>query len=432
MSFVRLRGKIVVALAAAVAVALAWLLVPRRAQREELVEAAWAEERAADMRSTHVAVPLPGTFGELLEPHLAALHESYAAYKRSGPAAMNRVRRICNGQDPVAQLGPEISVDLVQHRAAMHGALTATHARSARAPASLRLFAALRPDDPFADVQHAVRLAALDVLTLVGQGRASEAAYECADMLALGRDLSYPSILGRMIGVAVTGASSYACGRAASVAPAGALEGVRAQLIAIRAGTPRFAHLLQRERLFQQLFLADPDPRLPEGARTLIADAHAQSRTLFDGLGRALLRANARDRLAARIAAFLDAQRLDWPACAERMEEVTQRFEWNPMVRDSFVPLLRRHRDGLLKIDALVCAASLSLARARTGVLPRDAASACPPIEPEAKCGEQGASQRISEDGGLGVSVTLSDGSDYTVPLAPTQRGSATVLVEPR
>jgi hypothetical protein len=432
MSFVRLRGKIAVALGAAVAVVLAWLLVPRRAQREELIEAAWVEERAADMRSTHVAVPLPRTFGELLEPSLAALHESYAAYKRSGPAAMNRVKRICNGQDPIAQLGPEMSVDLVQHRAAMHGALTATHARSARAPASLRLFAALRPDDAFADVQQAGRLAALDVLTLVDQGRAAEAAYECADMLALGRDLSYPSILGRMIGVAVTGASSYACGSALSLAPAGALEGVRAQLIAIRAGTPRFADLLRRERLFQQLWLADPDPRLPEGALTLIADAHAQNRNVFDGLGRALLRANARDRLAARIAAFLDAQRLDWPACAERMEEVTQRFEWNPMVRDSFVPLLRRHRDGLLKIDALVCAASVSLARARTGVLPRDPA-ACPPIEPEAKCGEQGASQRILEDGeGLRVSVTLSDGSDYTVPLAPIRRGSATVLVGPR
>ena len=267
MSFVRLRGKIA---GAAVAVVLAWLLVPRRAQREELIEAAWVEERAADMRSTHVAVPLPRTFGELLEPSLAALHESYAAYKRSGPAAMNRVKRICNGQDPIAQLGPEMSVDLVQHRAAMHGALTATHARSARAPASLRLFAALRPDDAFADVQQAGRLAALDVLTLVDQGRAAEAAYECADMLALGRDLSYPSILGRMIGVAVTGASSYACGSALSLAPAGALEGVRAQLIAIRAGTPRFADLLRRERLFQQLWLADPDPRLPEGALTLI------------------------------------------------------------------------------------------------------------------------------------------------------------------
>jgi len=426
---VRLRGKIIVALAGAVAAALAWLLVPRRAQREQLIEAAWAEERAADMRPSHVAAPLPGSFGELLEPHLAALHESYATYKRLGPAGMNRVMRIYNGQDPIAQLGPDSSVDLVQHRAAMHGALKATHARSARAPPSLRLFAALRPGDPFTDVQQAARLAALDVLTLVDQGRADAAAYECADMLALGRDLSYPSVLGRMIGVAVTSVSSYACVRALSVASAGALEGVRAQLIAIRAGTPRFADVLQRERLFQQLLLADPDARLPEGARTLIADAHEQNGTFFDGLGRALLRANARDRLAARTAAFLDAQRLDWPACAEQMERATQRFEWNPMVRDSFVPLLRRHRDGVLKIDALVCAASLSLARARTGALPRDAAPACPPIEPEAKCGEQGASLRILDEGEAPqVSVTLSDGSDYAVPLARTQQGSAAIL----
>ncbi len=72
--------------------------------------------------------------------------------------------------------------------------------------------------------------------------------------------------------------------------------------------------------------------------RGKIADAHEQNGTFFDGLGRALLRANARDRLAARTAAFLDAQRLDWPACAEQMERATQRFEWNPMVRDSSSP----------------------------------------------------------------------------------------------
>jgi hypothetical protein len=424
--FVRLHSKIAIAFAALAAGALVWLLVPRRGRQEQVIEAAWAEERSTDPRPSHVAVPLPGSFGELLEPHLSALHESLVAFKGLGPSGISQAARVYKGQEPIARLGPEIAADLALHRDAIQSALRATHARSARAPASLRLFAVFGPGaDTFMDVQHAARLSALDVLTLIDRGRAEEAADECADMLALGRDLSYPSVLGRMIGVAVTDVSSYACGRALSVAPAGSLERLRSQLLAIRAGTPRFAGILQREWLFQQLLLTDPDPRWPESARTLIREARDQNRNL-DRLEWVVFHATARDRLAARTAEFLDAQRLDWPACADRMEEVTRRFEWNPLVRDAFVPLLRRHRNGLLRIDALVCAASVSLARARTGALPRDAASACPPIEPEAKCGEQAAPLRIADQGGVShVSVTLSDGSDYTVPLAGTAQSSA-------
>ena len=60
----RLRWKILIAIGACLALALAWLLVPRHAQREQLLEAAWAEERSLDPRPSHVAAPLPGTFGE--------------------------------------------------------------------------------------------------------------------------------------------------------------------------------------------------------------------------------------------------------------------------------------------------------------------------------------------------------------------------------
>jgi len=431
MITLRWRWRIVIALAASVAVVLSWLLVPRRAQREQLLEAAWVEERSADPRPSHVAGPLPGTFGELLEPHLAALDESKLAYQRWGPAESDRVRRIYNGQDPISRLGAEASADLARHRAAMRGALRATRAQSARAPASLRLFGFFGPGEPFIDVQQAAKLAALDMLTLLDRGRADEAAEECVDALALGRDVSYPSVLGRMVGVAVTGISAHACGRALSAASATVVERVRAQLFAIRGGTPRFADILRREWLFQQLLFAHSDPRLPEGARVFIADAQNQSRTALDRLEPALFSGTAFEGQAARMAVLLDAQQLDWSACAERMEEVQRRLHWNPIIRkaSNFVSLLRRHRDGFLKLDALACAASVVLERTRTGALPRDAASACPPIEQHAKCAEQSAPMHILESGGVpSVSVTLSDGSDYSVPLTRTPRGSAAVL----
>ena len=274
-------------------------------------------------------------------------------------------------------------------------------------------------------------LATLDVLTLLEQGRTDEAIDECADALALGRDVSYPSVMGRMFGVGVTAVSAYACGRALSAAPAPAVERASAQLVAIRRGTPRFAGILQRERLFQQLWLADSDRGLPEGARVFIAGARNQNRGAFARLELTIFGPTAGERQAALMAALVEAQGFGWPDCVERMEAVGARFQWNPVVGQpsGFVGLLRRHRDGLLKLDALACAASVLLERARTGTLPRDAASVCPPIEPQATCAEQAAPIRILDDGeGPRVSVRLSGGSDFTVPLAREPKGSAALL----
>jgi hypothetical protein len=129
--------------------------------------------------------------------------------------------------------------------------------------------------------------------------------------------------------------------------------------------------------------------------------------------------------LQAQMARFREAQRLDWPACAERMDEVERRFEWNPLARlgTGFSRLLRRHRDGLLKLDVLICVTSASLARARHDPLSSGAAAICPPPQPTATCGEQSAPLRIVADAqGSRVSVTLSDGSDYSVLLAEPKK----------
>jgi hypothetical protein len=170
---------------------------------------------------------------------------------------------------------------------------------------------------------------------------------------------------------------------------------------------------------------------LPEGARVFIDAAQKQGRTRFDRLEGALFGATAAEALGARMTAFVDAQRLDWPACVDRMEEVARRFHWNPIVRQpsGFVPLLKRHRDGLLKLDALACASSVLLERARTGALPRDVSSSCPAIEPEAKCGEQEAPMHIVDDGTTPrLAVQLSDGSEFAVPLGRTPQASAAAL----
>jgi hypothetical protein len=407
------------------AATLTWLLAPRRAHRERLIEAMWEEERATDLRPTHAAAPLPGSFGELLEPHLAGLHESFDAYSHLGAGGRDAVANVLGGRAPVAGLMPEILEDLALHRRAMQGALRATYAQSARAPASLRLFGTLRPTSQVPEAVHAGRLAALDLLILLDQGRNDEAAEECADAFALGRDLSYASAVGRNTGVTVTTLVSPACARALSLASAAALERVRGQLLRIRMGTPRFARILQRERLFGQLWLVDPDPRMPESARIAIADVHGTP-TRFDRLRLLAFRETAWAPVEDRMSAMLAAQRLDWPSCLDRTAEAMRAptewpARWNPLLAtanpDSFPWLLRRHRDGFLKVDAMLCLASASLVRARKGVLPRNVAAVCPPPEPEATCGEQSAPLRIlSNAQGARVSVKLSDGTEYSLP----------------
>ena len=337
MTFVRPRWNTWIAFAAVVAFAVAlglWLLASTlaswRAQRERLVEAAWSEERSDVPRPSHVPAPLAGTFGELLEPHLAALGESYAAYKQLGSEGHRRVMRICTGQDPVGQR--------------------------------------------------------------------------------------------RITGVAITRIALHGCERALSIAPAEALEPLRAQIVAIRSGTPRFAEILERERLFQQLSLSFDDPRLPASARAFIAEAHQKNSPVDFAI--LLSSAFLRDRFAKRIDADIDAQRLAWPRCSEEMEELKRRNgrNWVGKLYGDFAPLLRPHRDALLQLDALACAASVSLIQARTGALPGDVASACPPVEPQATCAEQAAPMRLVADGGFPrVSVTLSDGSEFAVPLARPQ-----------
>jgi hypothetical protein len=430
----RLRSHVLVACAACVAGALAWLLVPRPAQRQWVLEAAWAEERSTDPRPTHVADPLPGTFGELLEPHLAALHDSFVAFKALSAGSRDELMRIYNGKASSNQLGPVALRDLQLRREAMRGVLRATHATFARPPTAFRLFYTWRPDAPFLDLQHASRLAAIDILMLLDQGRVHEAVEECVDVLALGRDVSYPSVLGRMIAVSMLGIVSHACGRALTTAPLHVVEGVPAQLAVIRTATPRFSDILARERLFGLLVWADADDRLPEGARTLMADAAAQHASVTERLKRVFFRATAQEGVATRSADYMAAQRLDWPACIARTDAIDRRFEWNPLLTTEFgfTPLLRRHRDGLVKLDALACAALVSIARARTGTMPQDLAATCPPIQPEAKCGEQSTTLRIALDGiSPRVSVTLSDGSEFAVPLSAGKNSGPAALAAP-
>jgi hypothetical protein len=241
------------------------------------------------------------------------------------------------------------------------------------------LFAFFGPGEPFLDVQQAAWLAALDTVVLLARGQADAAAEECVDALALGRDVSFPSVMGRMFGAGIIHISTNACARALSGASAATVARVRAQLFAIRRGTPRFADILRRESLFQQLWIADSGSDLPEGARVFIAGRRNQRSSAFESLEMALFGASAFDGLAARMAAFLDAQRLEWPACADRMEQVIRRFEWNPIVGRSsaFISLLRRHRNAILELDAVACAASIALEQARTGVPPRETGSTC-------------------------------------------------------
>ncbi|HEX4383616.1 MAG TPA: hypothetical protein VH083_11720 [Myxococcales bacterium] len=383
-------------------VAAAWLFWPRRAARERLLDDIIAEEKATDARPSHVQDPLPESFGVLLAPHLAALHDSYVAYQeiidKEAPEAP-----FYNDEVAISGLRPRAAADLDQHRAAMLGALRATHGSTARSTPELSIFRLFEPGSPSLDVQQAARLAALDILIKAKQGRADEAATECADALALGRDISYPSVLGRMLGVANTGIVAKACARAIAETTPAAAATLSEQLAVIRRGTPRFALTLRRESIFQRVGISGNDPRLPDEARRLGASFMHDG----DALKATFFRESSWWPAEGRMNGYQAAQSLPFDACLARMAEVhDSRLYWHPYLGagDGFAALLKRHHDGLSKLDVLQCLATL-----RAGKL-------CAPVEPDATCGEQAAPLAISADA---VSVKLSDGTLYSLPVAP-------------
>jgi hypothetical protein len=395
------------AILCALAACAAFLFWPRTGAHQQLFDDILAEQRSADARPAHVP-PLPGSFGDLLAPHLAALHESHAAYQKLSDESRKTVARIYNGEAEIGTLPPAMAAHVERYRPAFEGALRASHAETGRAPKQKRIYHNEDREPPWGDLQHAALLAVLDVLVKASQGRADEAAAECADILAFARDVSYPSLIGRLDGVAMTGLAAPACARALSEASPAAAAKTGQALKVIHAGTPRFSVILERESIYIRLRVfslgsfQDEDRLLPGEALYLVTMMRQEH--IPESMD--ALRETAWGPLAAAKRDELLAQSLPWSQCAERMESIrAERFGRNLLLRsDAGLALyLRRHRDGLLKLDALA-----GLAAHRAGL-------EWQPSEPHATCGEQSAPLRVL---GETVEVTLSDGKPYALPVA--------------
>ena len=207
-------------------------------------------------RPCHVSPALEATFGELAEPHLAAL---LASYKRVGTETEEQMRvrkEVFDGKRALADLPPVWNAELQRMAPDLDGLLRATHARTGQLPESLGLVAVLPTKDDRLKaiaVQHAAKLASLRMLHDIEKARPYAALAICADTLALARDTSHAFLIGQMVAVAVTGIVNGPCLRALNAASAEAQTTFASQVETISRGWTSFGTTLQQEKVFGEL-----------------------------------------------------------------------------------------------------------------------------------------------------------------------------------
>lgn len=244
---------------------------------------ALAADQAA--RASHVASPAPGSFGDALSPHLAAL-DAGAARKGEGKdeekarADADKERRaVQDGKKAIADLPGYWRQALERDGGAALGLLAATHAQTALGPPGLRAIVGQESSQQrpsWRGVLYGGKLGALSIRERLGRGQAQEALGLCVDGQALSRDLAYNGLLAAMVGVVNSGFFLLPCSAALDAAPAAAKRAAARQLLAIRAALPSFAAVYRTESvvmglsIFGGLLSPAQQARLPASARASI------------------------------------------------------------------------------------------------------------------------------------------------------------------
>jgi hypothetical protein len=175
---------------------------PPPESEQQLVQDVLALRHGPMERPTHVTPALPGTFGDLAEPHLVALEISR---KRIGTESAEQIadrRTVERGGKPTSALRPEWKRELANTTGPLNGLLLATHAAGGKPPYELSIFGSFGPDeDRYSGVTpiYAVKLAALRAWLQLEGKNARAAIGTCADTLGMARDIAHASLMGQML-----------------------------------------------------------------------------------------------------------------------------------------------------------------------------------------------------------------------------------------
>jgi hypothetical protein len=388
---------------------------------ERLVREANEVVAAPRTRPVHVDRPGPGALGEALARHLPAF-EGVRAELEAEAEASSAVHRILGGDRPAAELPEAWAGALRRLEGDLDGLLLGTHAeRADLAPA----------DDPFlpangaswAGYQLAARLSALRVRLALAAGRPGQAARDCLDGLALGRDAAIAGgLVGRMVRSALMATVGPACADAIPILPREERLAAAARLRGIRDAVPGIDAMIREEALQTQLLVYGS--QLDAGTRARLlerpsawarqsAPAGWSSRLLNRAAWRGLR--DAYDELVRRAA-------LDPAVRDGAFEALAAEYgaSWSPLTR-MLAPLPRilashgrRDDAAVLRLDLVVLAAAARTQREDRGGWPEslDGLAAAGLLSPEERRRLGAATLAAEGEGELRVTVPLPAGGE--------------------
>jgi hypothetical protein len=322
-------------------------------------------------RPTHVATPVPGTFGEALRPALEQLEASRAKYQALSDEEKSAWVAVRQGTKPFAELPTACRVELAELRPALEMARRASRRESPTPlPEMDALNAAFWASNAtaLATLQHAARLLALDLRRQLDDSTSPKdwdrLLDDCVDGLGLGRDLSYSGgLVGLMHATAITSILVDSCGAVVDGAPLASKRDVAMRVIEVRDAWNAFSAVLVDESVFSGIAWAKA-ALSPKQLQELPPDAFALASshpTRIDGWKRWL--APWGWRTARREHRQLE-DALEAPSAmrANALQYVHDeaRASWNPFLRDSDLdlrPLYVRSERALGSLTVIAAAA---------------------------------------------------------------------------
>ena len=327
-------------------------------------------------RPVHVDAMVPGSFGEALTPHLAAIEKAATAFWEDEPER-EALPAVLRGERPLSDLPARVQGDLVRLGGALDGVLRATHA--ARADyASVEDGFDPSPGTTGVAFQYAAALAAIRIRSAVERGDTVRATADCLDGLALARDEGVAGgLIGRMVGTVIITRLAYACVEALSAAPAAERSAAISRLRTLRDTIPGLDTMMREEAAWMQLMIHAPD--LPATRRgellsrpRLVAEA---GRRNPNPLAKRILYRAAWPFTRARYAELIRIAALPAPqrdAALEALGAAASSFTPDPA---AWLRYFRRADAAIRELDLVIAGAAAKLHRERQGDWPADCAA---------------------------------------------------------
>ena len=241
---------------------------------QELVQATRALMDETWTRPVHVRTPTDDSLADE-RADLDAIDAAVRPLRHLAEAEKKRVAGVLSGTLPLSQLPDSWSRQLDALRDPLARVLRATHGASQSLPEGLRFIDAVAMSHySGTEVQAVDDLATLAGWQKLASGQVAVAAAHCVDILALGRDVSHPHMLGQMVGGMAMPHLVPFCTAVINRADARSLDELEWSLKQIEAGWTPLSVTLHNESVYGQL-VGYWDALSPGTRNAMPADARA-------------------------------------------------------------------------------------------------------------------------------------------------------------